>query len=516
MSEKKDISINNKRIAKNTVMLYLRMFLIMIITLYTSRIILQTLGIMDFGIYNVVAGVVAMFGFISSSLSGSTSRFITFSLGRGDMDDLQREFSSIVIIHYLMAVGILILAETVGLWFVLHKLVIPDNRVHAAFWVYQSAVISSVIMLVSTPYNALIIAHERMSAFAYISILETISKLGIVLLLFVVKYDKLIVYAVLIVLVQIIVRIVYTVYCRSHFPESKGKLILDKKRAQEIFSYAGWVLNGNLAVVGCTQGVNILLNLFFGPAVNAARGIAVQVQSACNQFFSSFQMAVNPQITKSYAQNNLHYMHQLVISSSRFSFYLMLLISLPIFFQTEYILQLWLGEVPDYTVEFVRIILFVALNSTLSGPTIISIHATGHIKKFQVIEGSVLLTVVPICYVLLKFFHISAENVIFTYFIIEVVTQFVRVLIVFPAIKLPISVYFMKIIWPIIKVSAFSWILPYNILVYSKGSFSQLIVLCMIILSAFFSVTLCVWGVGITHTEKSIINIKLRSLFQRK
>lgn len=377
------VSANNKRIAQNTLMLYFRMFLIMAVTLYTSRVILQTLGVTDFGIYNVVAGVVTMFGFINSSLSGASSRFITFALGRGDVNELQKEFSSIVVIHYLIAAGILILAETVGLWFVLHKLVIPEGRMQAAFWVYQSAVVSSVVMLISTPYNALIIAHEHMGAFAYISILETFSKLGIVLLLFVVKYDKLIIYAVLIVLVQIIIRIVYTIYCRKHFPESNGNLILDKKRAREIFSYAGWILNGNLAVVGYTQGLNILLNLFFGPAVNAARGIAVQVQSACNQFFASFQTAVNPQITKSYAQNDLPYMHQLVMSSSRFSFYLMLLISLPILFQTEYILHLWLGKVPDYTVNFVRIMLLVALNYTLSGPTLIAIHATGRIKRFQ-------------------------------------------------------------------------------------------------------------------------------------
>lgn len=506
---------NSRRIAKNTLMLYFRMFLIMAVGLYTSRIILQALGVMDFGIYNVVGGVVTMFGFINSSLSGASSRFITFALGRGDVNELQKEFSSIVVIHYLIAVGILILAETVGLWFVLHKLVIPENRMHAAFWVYQSAVVSSVIMLISTPYNALIIAHEHMGAFAYISILETFSRLGIVFLLFVITYDKLIVYAVLIVLVQIIIRMVYTLYCRRHFPESKGNLVLDRKRAREIFSYAGWVLNGNLAVVGYTQGLNILLNLFFGPAVNAARGIAVQVQAACNQFFASFQTAVNPQITKSYAQNDLRYMHQLIISSSRFSFYLMLLISLPILFQTEYILHLWLGQVPDYTINFVRIMLLVALNYTLSGPTLIAIHATGKIKRFQIIEGSLLLSVVPICYILLKYVHISPYMVFVTYGIIEFITQFVRVSIAYPQINLPVKFYFTKVLWPIIKVCSIIWILPLSLFYYygkgllGGGFFCLMTLLCII------SVIVSVWLLGTDKIEHKIICNRWKTIYRR-
>lgn len=506
---------NSKRIARNTLMLYFRMFLIMAVGLYTSRVILQALGVMDFGIYNVVGGVVTMFGFINSSLSGASSRFITFALGRGDMNELQKEFSSIVVIHYLIAAGILILAETVGLWFVLHKLVIPENRMYAAFWVYQSAVVSSIIMLISTPYNALIIAHEHMGAFAYISILETVSRLLIVFLLFVSPYDKLIVYAVLIVLVQIIIRMVYALYCRRHFQESKGKLILDRKRAQEIFSYAGWVLNGNLAVVGYTQGLNILLNLFFGPAVNAARGIAVQVQTACNQFFASFQTAVNPQITKSYAQNELHYMHQLVMSSSRFSFYLMLLISLPILFQTEYILHLWLGQVPDYTVNFVRIMLLVALNYTLSGPTIIAVHATGQIKRFQMIEGSLLLSVVPVCYILLKFAHISPYAVFVTYGIIEFITQIVRVCIVYPQINLSVKSYFTKVLWPIIRVCAIIWIIPFVLSYYNESAQSGFGFFCLMTFFCIMSVIMSVWLLGTNREEHTIILNRIRSVYNR-
>lgn len=503
-------SVNNKRIAKNTIMLYIRMFLIMGVNLYTSRVILKVLGVSDFGIYNVVGGVVTMFGFINSSLSGASSRFITFALGRGNMNELQKEFSSILVIHYLIAAGILILAETVGLWFVLNKLVIPEERMFAAFLVYQSAVVSSIIMLISTPYNALIIAHEHMGAFAYISIFEAFSRLGIVYLLFVIAYDKLAVYAVLIVFVQIIIRIVYTIYCRKHFSESKGKLMLDKKRAREIFSYAGWVLNGNLAVVGYTQGLNILLNLFFGPTVNAARGIAIQIQGACNQFFTNFQTAVKPQITKSYAQNDLHYMHQLVMSSSRFSFYLMLLISLPVLFQTEYILHLWLGQVPDYTVNFVRIMLLVALNYTLSGPTIIAIHATGKIKKFQMIEGTLLLSVVPICYVSLKFAHISPNMVFVTYGIIEMITQIIRVCIVYPQISLPVKYYFTKILFPIAKVCSIVWLLPCLILLLHGKIQTEFGFFCLMTLVCILSVLISAWFLGTNRTEHMLVYMKLK------
>ena len=317
---------NNKRIAKNTAMLYVRMFFIMAITFYTSRVVLQVLGVEDYGIYNVVGGVAAMFGFINGSLSGASSRFITFSLGKGDEKELCRVFNCVVTIHYLIAVMILIIAETFGLWFVMTQLVIPPERMEAALWVYQSAMLSMVIMLTSTPFNALIIAHERMSVFAYISVFEVIAQLGIVLLLFTLPFDKLEAYAVLIVMVQITVRVIYIGYCRHNFFESHYRLQWDKKYLREIFSYAGWTLSGNLAVVCYTQGVNVLLNLFFGPVVNAARGIAVQVQAGLMRFFSNFQTAVTPQITKSYAVNDLVYMHKLVLSSSRYSFYPMPLV----------------------------------------------------------------------------------------------------------------------------------------------------------------------------------------------
>lgn len=503
---------NRKRIAKNTALLYVRMFFIMAVNLYTSRVILRALGVTDFGIYNVVGGVVTMFGFINGSLSGASSRFITFALGKGDEEEVRQVFNSVVTIHYIIAAVILILAETVGLWFVRTQLVIPADRAIAAFWVYQSAVLSMTVMLIAIPFNALIIAHERMSAFAYISIMEVLAKLGIVLLLFVIPYDKLIVYAVLVVVVQFLIRMAYTIYCRRYFEESHYHFTWSKNRSRDIFAYAGWTLNGSLATIGYTQGLNVLLNLFFGPAVNAARGIAVQVQAAVNQFFTSFQTAVRPQITKSYAQGDLDYMHRLVLSSSRYSFYLMLLVSLPILYETPYILQLWLGQVPEHTVNFVRIMILVGMNYTLSGPTLMAIHATGDLKKFQLIEGSMLLTVVPVAYILLKFAHISPESVFVTYFFIEIMTQFVRVWIVYPRIGMAKRKYITQVLCPIARVSVVAWLLPYMAMQVSPGGFSGF---CWVTFVCILSVALCVFRLGMGADERAVFRNRIKTTIRK-
>ncbi len=447
------VAENNKRIAKNTVLLYIRMIFLMGVTLYSSRIILKALGVVDFGIYNVVGGVVTMLGFLSSSLGGATSRFITFELGRGSEGDVGKVFRCAVTVHYIMAIIAFVLAETVGLWFVMEKMVIPANRMTAAFWVYQCSVVTFIVSILSVPYNALIIAHERMNAFAYISIFEALAKLAVVVLLLWINSDRLILYAALILVVQVVIRILYSVYCNRHFTESSARWLWNKELSRRIAVYAGWTTNGYLAIVGYTQGINILLNLFFGPMVNAARGVAVQVQSAVSQFFGNFQMAVRPQITKLYAQGDMQYMHTLILNSSRYSFYLILLVALPIFINTEYILQLWLSEVPEHTVAFTRLMILSCMNEAFKGPTIMAIHATGDIKKFQIIEGTLLLTVVPVAYFFLKYAHISSEMVFVVYLIIETITQLVRVWIVYPRVQLAKRKYLTDVLIPAFKVT---------------------------------------------------------------
>lgn len=395
---------NNKRIAKNTLLLYFRMLFMIAINLYTSRVILQTLGIEDFGIYNVVSGVITMLGFLTNSLSGASSRYITYGLGKGDIKIMKQTFGNILAIHLLLAGIIIILGETIGLWFMSTQLQIPPEREFAAFWVYQFSVFTSVLAIISVPYNASIIAHEKMSAFAYITIADAILKLGIVYLLLLIPYDKLIIYAALYFCIQVFDRVIYSIYCRRHFEETRSKLCFNKQLFKEIFIFAGWTMNGNLAIMGYTQGLNILLNIFFGPVVNAARGIAVQVQNAAMNFCKSFQMALNPQLTKCYAAGDRLHMHQLLKASSKISFFLMLCISLPIIFETNIILHWWLKTPPDHTANFLRLILCSSLLYTLSNPIIVSIHATGKLKQFQLIEGSMLLSIVPIAYLLLFFF----------------------------------------------------------------------------------------------------------------
>ena len=478
-------TINNKRLAKNTIVLYLRMLFTMVLQLYTSRIVLQALGVEDFGIYNVVGGVIAMLNFINMSLSNANSRFIAIEIGSGDDTSLKRLFSCIMTINCLFALVIFILAETIGLWFVMTQLVIPAGRMTAAIWVYQSAVLSSLITIISSPYNGLIIAYEKMSAFAIVSVVDAICKFLIAICILYSSFDRLILYAVLHVIVQIIIRLIYTIYCRINFNESKYSFIWDKKISKQVLSFAGWTLSGNVAVMGYTQGINILLNIFFGAVINAARGISVQVQSAARMFFTGFQTAINPQILKSYARSDLDRMHKLVIMSSRFSFFLMLLVAIPLCLHTQYILQLWLGTVPEYTAEFVRIMIAVGLINTLQNPTMTALHATGKIKTVQIVESGILLSVVPIAYILLKIFHISPVMVFLVYFIIELITQFVRVFMIYPMVKIPIIDYFSKVLWPITKVSSIAificWFISIKITISNFGEFCLLVILYIII-----------------------------------
>lgn len=438
------------------------MLFMLSLQLYTSRLVLQALGVEDFGIYNIVGGIIAMLNFVNMSLSNANSRFIAVEIGFGNQSSIKKLFSCIMTIHWLFALIILILAETIGLWFVTTQLVIPEGRMTAAIWVYQSAVLSSITTIISSPYNGLIIAYEKMSAFAIITIFDSIAKLIIALLLFYTPFDRLILYAILHVLIQLIVRLIYAIYCKRKFAESSYCLTWDKTISKSVLSFASWTLTGNLAVMGYTQGLNILLNMFFGTIVNAARGISVQVQTAARMFFSGFQTAINPQIHKAYAQKDINRLHMLVFMSSRFSFYLMLLITIPLCIHTKFIMEVWLGDVPEYTVSFVRIMLIVGLVNTLQNPTMTALHATGKIKKVQIVESSLLLSVVPIAYLFLRYLHISPVMVFAVYFVIEFITQFVRVYMIYPLIKLRMTDYLFKVFWPIILVSFFSIVVCFS------------------------------------------------------
>jgi len=395
-------SANNKRIAKNTLMLYFRMFIMTVVGLYTSRVVLQTLGVSDFGIYNVVGGIVSMMAFLNSAMVAASQRFLSFELGKHDDDRLSRVFCTSINIHAAICIIAFVIAETIGLWFVNAKLNIPDERMVAANCVYQASIMTFMINVMSVPYNSAIVAHEKMSAFAYISILDVVLKLLIVYLLLIFPYDKLIVYSILMACVVTLIRFCYTVYCKRHFVECSYRLMMDWPLFREMFSFAGWSVIGNLGFTFRDQLSNIILNLFFGPTVNAARGIGMQVTAQVKTFANSFTMALNPQITKQYAAGNVDACRKLVYAGSRYTFYLMTLISIPVIINIDYILYLWLGVVPKYTSQFIIFSILVSLIYSLSECVTKAIQATGKIKWFQIGISIIILSELPIAWVLME------------------------------------------------------------------------------------------------------------------
>ncbi|MDY2827914.1 MAG: lipopolysaccharide biosynthesis protein [Sodaliphilus sp.] len=443
---------NNTRIAKNTIFLYFRMILLMVVSLYTSRVVLATLGIEDYGIYNVVGGFIGMFAFLNGAMSGCTQRFITIALGKGDEQNLKRVFSTCVITHGMIAIVVFLLAESIGLWFILEKLVIPESRMATAMIVYQCSIVSTIVMIMSFPYNADIIAHEKMSAFAYISIFEAFANLGIVYLLHVVNADKLALYAILLMLVKISVIMIYRIYCKRHFFESGFRWLFDKILLKEMLAFTSWNLFGGIAGTLMGQGINVLLNLFFGPVVNAARGVAVQVQSAVQLFSTNFQTALNPQMMKSYAAGDLQAMHVLLFRSAKFTFMLLLCLMLPLMLEINTVLGLWLKEVPKYTNIFVCLMLCISMVDAVSNPFMTASAATGRVKKYQSIVGSILLLIVPLAYISLK---LGAEPyaVFIVHLTIAIIAFIARMLIIRKMIDLSIREYIKNAILPCIKVA---------------------------------------------------------------
>lgn len=396
-------SENTKRIAKNTAMLYIRMLFTMFVSLYTSRIVLNVLGVEEYGIYNVVGGVIVMFSFINVSMSSATSRFLTFELGKNSEKKLNQIFSGAMTIHIFIAILILILGETVGLWFLQNKLVIPEGRKFTALVVYQLSIISTIVNITQVPYNAAIIAHERMHVYAYIEILNTLLKLLIVYLLVWLGGDKLILYGILTLIVASLITLIYRIYCLRYFPECRYRFMWDKSLLIPMLSFSGWDLYGNMSVVGRTQGVNMLLNIFFGTVLNAANGVANQVQAAVMSFSGNVLTAVRPQIVKNYATGNISYMVMLINNTAKFTFLLLWGISLPLLLETHFVLKLWLKTVPDYTVIFCQLTLVFNFFANWSSVVVTGLHAIGKIKRPSLINGSLYLLVIPVSYIIFKY-----------------------------------------------------------------------------------------------------------------
>lgn len=493
---------DSKRVAKNTLILYFRMLLMMFIGLYTSRINLKSLGVEDFGIYNVVGGIVVMFSIINGSITSSISRFITFELGTGNIEKLKKVFSTSITIQIGISLVILLFAETIGLWFLQYKMTIPEERIIAANWVYQFSIISFILNLISTPYNACIISHERMSAFAWISIFDATAQLLVAWFTFIVPMDKLIFYAGAIVLVALINRFIYYFYCKHNFEECSYKFLFDKEIFTKMFGFAGWNFIGASSAILRDTGGNIVINLFCGPSVNAARGIASQVNKAVMSFASSFMTAINPQITKSYACGENEKMLDIIHKGAKYSFFLLLLLGAPVMVETEFIIHLWLGQIPEHTISFVRLAILFAMSEAISNPLITAMLATGKIKNYQIVVGGFQMLNLPLSYIFLRL-GFPPESVLIIAIAISQCCFFLRLFMLRPLININVIIYLKEIYVRILSTLVFTFVTLFGFKLFINNDIYSIIFLF------FFSIPItiiCILYIGCTKEERGILS----------
>lgn len=504
---------NMKRIAKNTLLLYIRMLFGMLVSLYTSRVILNTLGVEDYGIYNVVGGVVAMFSIISNSLSVAVSRFLTFELGTGNKNKLQRIFSTSLIIHIALAFIVLVATESIGVWFLNTQMNIPADRMHAANWVLQCSILSFMFNLVSVPYHALIVAHEKMKVFAYIGILDVLLRLAVVLSLAYMACwsDQLIAYSLMLVCVSVFLQTVYLIYCRKNFEECRFQRKIDKALLKEMTGFAGWNFIGASSSILKEQGVNIVLNLFGGPSLNAARGIASQVNSAISGFVGNFMTALNPQITKLYASGEYGHMTSLIYRGARFSFYMLLFLSLPVILNTHYVLMLWLTIVPEHVVLFVRLVLIAAMCESISNPLITAMLATGNIRNYQIIVGGLQMMNLPVSYILLRM-GFFPEVVLVVAIVISLCCLCARLILLRGMINLSARSYLSHVLGNILVVSLLSLAFPLIVSGYLTDNFIGFLLSCLV---SMVSTGLVIYYIGCTRGERLFINEKIAGIKYR-
>jgi O-antigen/teichoic acid export membrane protein len=496
---------NTKRIAKNTLALYFRQILIMLVSLYTVRVVLNTLGAEDYGIYNVVAGAVTMLGFLSNAMATASQRYFSFELGRNNFEQLQKVFGLTLIIYVLIGLFVLLLAETIGLWFVYNKLVIPDNRRMAVSLIYQCSVFSFLLTMITVPYMASIISHEDMNIYAYVSIIDAILRLLVVYLLMLIHMDKLILYGILMCTVTFINTAIYRIICAKKYAECRFKPYWNYKLVKELMSYAGWNLFGATTGLFKNQAVNILLNIHFTPVINAARAISAQVNTVVNYFADNFTTAMRPQIIKDYALGNEKKMLELILKSSKITYFIVFIFSMPIFFEIPYILQLWLKSPPEYTIVFARLALLDALFDSASHPIKTMAQAIGKIKLYQSVVGGIRLLNLPVSYIVLKLGY-APYSVGIIAVIITIISFGVRLLIVKRLINFSIFIFIKQVILPVVFVSIISAIFPALLLINMDIGLYRL---CLVVVSSIVMGCLCVYSIGLTKAERSLIKIFL-------
>lgn len=483
----------------------------MVVSLFTSRVTLQALGVDNYGIQSAVGGVISMFNVISGSLSGSISRFITFEIGHGDKEKLRKIFSTSVNIQIGISILIIILCETLGLWFLNTKMVIPDGRIEAANWVFHCAVLSFVIGLFSVPYNASIIGHEKMSAFAYVSIVEVVLKLVIVYMLYISPIDKLITISILSVFVSLIVNGIYVLYCKRNFEECMYRIVKDKCLIKEMTGFAGWSFLTNVIWVLNTQGLNILINLFFGVVFNAARGVASMVEGVLKKFTSDFTTAFTPQITKSYAVGDITNLFLLINRGARFSFYLMLLLALPFMFEAQFILDVWLDVVPPNTVSFFRLSIIATMITLIGDSGFRACMATGKIKNYTIVMTALSILVFPLTYIAFRA-GLPAETAYVSYIVVYALIDIVRLFLMKRMLNYPPSLFLKEVIVQISFVTLLAVIPP---LLVTKFLAESVTTSLLVMFVSFLSSITSVYTVGLTGRERTFINEKIKTVTQK-
>lgn len=495
-----DVS-NNKRIAKNTVMLYCRMLITMAVGFYTSRVVLNTLGVVDYGIYNVVGGVVGMLSMLNGSMAGATQRWITIALGEGNEEKLKKVFAGGMTAQGIMALIVFVLAETVGLWFFYNHTVIPEDRMDAAFWVLQISIVTMILTIINVPFNGAIIAHEKMGAFAFFSIIDVTMKLLICFVLYVTTSDKLIIYTLLLFTTFLINFSIIKIYCHRHFVEAKFRFGWDTEMYKEMWGLAFWTISGNLAYVGYGQGITLLINNFFGPVMNTAVTVASQAGNIINQFSSNFQIAMNPQITKTYAVRDYENMHKLIFRSAKFSYFLMLILSIPLFFEAELLLKLWLNFVPEHSVAFLRIGLFISMFTAVRNPLVIAAMANGNLKKYQFVVNGILLMVCPISYLFLKLGCIP-ETTYIVFLFVMISATLASAYMLRTLVLLDFHLFVTKVFYKLLSVTLLSYIIPSVFYVYMPAGFTRFLVLSVV--SVCISI-LVIYYCGFDMTERNFV-----------
>lgn len=490
-------SINNKKILINTISLYIRMLFMMIISLYTSRVILHILGADDFGIYNVVGGVVVLFSFLTNAMTASTQRFLNYNLGLNDEHKVSHIFNISILTHFTIFFIVLILSETLGLFFVKTQLNIPAGREFAAMWVYQMSVITTLINIMVIPYRASIIAAEKMSIFAYISIFEVILKLVIVLILPYIHLDNLIIYSVLLTGVSFLSLIIYLFECKRRLSFTKYHFIWDKAQYKEMMSFSGWYLFGGMAMVGAKQGANILINIFFNVAINAATGVANQVRNAVFGFVTSFQTAFNPQIVKLYAANNTEELLSLIYRSSKLSYFLLFIISFPIILFCKEILSIWLVNIPNYAIIFTQLVIITSFAEALSAPLWTAIGATGKVQKYQFFVSLILFLNIPLIYLVFKL-GLSPISAYIINLIIDIGAYIYRLLYIKKFIPYHITEYMKKVIFPCAIVTILSIPIPYILKEYNTSVISTIVLIILTVII----IGMITFQIGLNKSEK--------------